>query len=76
MVKQQTSAELVDRITFLLHIQEVLGSSISPETGHPDKEFFYRFLQSLPANGRTVLQSIPSLLSSTFLPIHYSLIFL
>jgi hypothetical protein len=43
MVKQQTSAELADRITFLLHIQKVLGSSVRPETGYPDKDFFIFF---------------------------------
>jgi hypothetical protein len=75
MVRQQTSAELADGITFLLHSQKVLGSSVSPETGYPDKDIFPPIFFN--PSGQKAGQYFRSY-HDFFLPhsFHYSLIFL
>jgi hypothetical protein len=39
-------------LPLLLHIQEVLGSNMGPETGYP--EVYHGFLQSLQANAMII----------------------
>jgi hypothetical protein len=41
-------------LTLLLHIPEVLGSNLGPETSYPDVSVFMVFPQSLQADARIV----------------------
>jgi hypothetical protein len=63
---------MVKQISLLLCIQEILGSNLVTETSYSN---MFRLFYSAPkADVRTVSQIRPWPLSSTFFPIHLTLI--